>query len=284
MAHLIEINDIIENAGSLLTLPDICMQIKRLVADPASSNEDLAGLISKDPALTARLLKIVNSPLYYFPRKISSVAEAIPLIGASQLYSLALATTAAAIIQTVGGSFIEMKTLWKKAVYSAIYAKSLNPNKSQGSEALFVAGLLSNIGTLAVVKHAPQIALTAIGAPNKGQFHWQREKEVLGFTVAEISGALLKSWHLPDEIVVPVSCQHEPDTANPYFFSCCIIHIATRLACDIIEQDQGPSAEYRKAIGKKPLAQLGLNDDEALEAKVSEINEFAPEVLNLFKI
>ena len=180
LAHLIEIDDIIENAGSLLTLPDICLQVKRLVADPASSIGDFAKLISKDPALTARLLKIVNSPLYYFPLKVSSVPEAITLIGTSQLYNLALATTAAAIIQTVGGSYIELKTLWKKAVYSAIFAKSITPDKSQNGETLFVAGLLSNIGALAVVKHARDIALTALGAPNKGQFYWQREKEVLG--------------------------------------------------------------------------------------------------------
>ena len=204
MAYLIEIDDIIENAGALLTLPDICMQIKRLVADPAASNNDLAGLIAKDPALTARLLKIVNSPIYYFPGKIATVSEAIPLIGASQLYNLALATTAAAIIQTVGGSYIEMKTLWKKAVYSAIFAKSLSLNKSRDCENLFVAGLLSDIGALAVVKYVPGIALTAIGAPKKGQFPWQREKEVLGFTVAKVSGALLAAWNLPDEITIPM--------------------------------------------------------------------------------
>jgi len=283
LAYLIEIKDIIENAGSLLTLPDICMQVKRLVADPASSIDDIAELISKDPALTARLLKIVNSPLYYFPRKISSVSEAITLIGASQLYNLALATTAATIIQTVGGSYIEMKTLWKKAVYSAIFAKSISPNKSQDSESLFVAGLLSNIGALAVVKHAPDIALTAIGAPNKDQFPWQREKEVLGFTVAQVSGALLKSWNLPDEIVVPITCQHLPDAGQPHFFSCCILHIATRLASGTIAKTQGQTLRYRKAILKEPLALLGMKDED-IETKVSEVNEIAPEILNLFTI
>lgn len=283
MAYLIEINDIIKNAGSLLTLPDICMQVKRLVADPASSIGDLAELISKDPALTARLLKIVNSPLYYFPRKISSVSEAITLLGASQLYNLALATTAATIIQTVGGSYIEIKTLWKKAVYSAIFAKSISPNKSQDGETLFVAGLLSNIGALAVVKHAPDIALTAIGAPHKGQFHWQREKEVLGFTVAQVSGALLKSWNLPDEIVVPVGYQHVPDTGQPYFFSCCILHIATRLASETIDTAQGQTSNYRKSILQEPLEVLGMKDED-IEIKISEVNEIAPEILNLFTI
>ena len=283
MAHLIKIKDIIENAGSLLTLPDICMQVKRLVADPASSINDLAKLISKDPALTARLLKIVNSPLYYFPRKIASVSEAITLIGASQLYNLALATTAATIIQTVGGSYIEIKTLWKKAVYSAIFAKSISSNKSQDSESLFIAGLLSNIGALAIVKHAPDIALTAIGAPNKKQFPWQREKEVLGFTVAEVSGALLEHWNLPDEIVVPIYRQHLPDNGQPHLVSCCILHIATRLAFEAIDKAQGQTLNYRKAILKEPLALLGMQEED-IEVKISEVNEIAPEILNLFTI
>lgn len=283
MAYLIEIDDIIENAGTLLTLPDICLQIKRRVADPASSVDDLAKLISKDPALTARLLKIANSPIYYFPRKIFTVAEAIPLIGASQLYNLALATTAAAIIQTVGGSYIEMKTLWKKAVYSAIFAKYISPNHSRNGENLFVAGLLSDIGALAVVKHAPEIALTALGTPKKGQFSWQREKEVLGFTVAEVSRALLTSWNLPDEIYVPVGSQHAPKKGQPHFLSSCILHIAARLAAETIDKTQGGTSEYRNAILKEPLAQLGMSDED-IETKVSEVNEIAPEILNIFTI
>ncbi len=259
------------------------MQIKRLVADPASSIDDLAKLISKDPALTARLLKIVNSPIYYFPRKISTVSEAIPLIGASQLYNLALATTAAAIIQTVGGSYIEMKTLWKKAVYSAIFAKSISPNQSRDGENLFVAGLLSDIGALAIVKHAPEIALTAIGAPKKGQFPWHREKEVLGYTVAKVSEALLTSWNLPEAITVPVGCRHLPDKGQPHFLSCCILHIATRLASEAIDKVHGQTLDYRKAILKEPLAQLGMKDGD-LDTKVSEVNEIAPEILNIFTI
>ena len=266
-----------------MTLPDICMQIKRLVANPAASNDDLSGLIAKDPALTARLLKIVNSPLYYFPGKISTVSEAIPLIGASQLYNLALATTAAAIIQTVGGSYIEMKTLWKKAVYSAIFAKSLSQDKSRDGENLFVAGLLSDIGALAVVKYVPEIALTAIGAPKKGQFPWQREKEVLGFTVAKVSGALLTSWNLPDEITIPVFRRHVPEKEQPHFLSCCILHIATRLASEIIDKAQGQTLDYRKAILKEPLAQLGMNDED-LDTMVSDVIEIAPEILNIFTI
>lgn len=281
MAYLIEINDIVENAGALLTLPDICMQVKRLVADLDSSIAEIAELIAKDPALTARLLKIVNSSFYYFPREISSVSEAITLIGTSQLYNLALATTAASIIKTVGGSYIELKTLWKKAVYSAMFANSFQVENDQNSEGLFVAGLLSNIGALAVVRHAPDIALTAIGPPNIGQYYWQREEEVLGFTIAEVSGLLLKSWNLPEEIIVSVLYQHRLDKQQVHFESCCILHLATRLASEMICVEQGMSADYRKAIDEEAMMQLGLTQED-LEIKIAEVHELAPEILTLF--
>lgn len=283
MTHLIEIDEIIANAGSLMTLPDICLQVKRVAADPESSITDLAELISKDPALTARLLKMVNSSLYYFPREIASVSEAIGFIGTSQLYNLALATSAASIIKTVGGSYIELKTLWKKAVYSAVFATILHPDKEQDIETRFVIGLLSNIGALAIVEYSPDIALTAIGRPNKGQYYWQREEEVLGFTVAEASGGILQSWNLPGKVVDPVRFQHLPDSERPYYLDCCILHVAARIAAEVVDKEVGQIVDYRKTILKEPLARLGLSHED-LDGKIGEVHTIAPELLNLFII
>ncbi len=285
MANLVEHKRIIEQAGNLLTLPDICLQLRRIVNDPDSSVSDLTTLIAKDPALTARLLKLVNSSLYYLPRRISSVSEAITLIGSSQLYNLALATSAASIIQTVGGSYIELRTLWERAVYSAILNQKLLSEKQQNSESLFITGLLSNIGALAVIKAVPEIAMTAVGPPNKGQFPWQREKEVLGFTLAEVSGALLEAWKLPEEIVIPVRCQHEPESEQRYFVECCGLHVATRLACEMVP---GPAKELAQLDFKASLKQDALDvldmipDD--LEALKSEADKTAPEMLSILTL
>lgn len=285
MGHLIDIKNVIKSAGTLLTLPDICLQLKRIVDDPDSSVTDLANLIAKDPALTARLLKVVNSSLYYFPRKISSVSQAISLIGTKQLYTLALATSAATIIRTAGGSYIELKTLWKHSVYSALFTQNISLKNVYNKESLFIAGLLSNIGILAVVKYAPDIAMNAVGQHVKKQFPWQREKEVLGFTMAEVSGALLSAWNLPDEIVVPVRFQHQPDNGQDYSLACCTLHIATRLASEMILEEQGLENElnYRAAIIQDALAETELSD-ENLEGLVAKTHEVAPEMLNIFTL
>ncbi len=279
-SHLIDIKEVIKTAGNLLTLPDICLQLKRVVDDPNSSSSDFAALIIKDQALTARLLKLVNSSIYSFPRKISQVSEAITLIGTTQLYNLALATTAATIIRTAGGSHIELKTLWKQAVYTAILTQAVYPADAKDNDSLFIAGLLCNIGTLVVVEYSPEIAMSAIGVTNSGQYPWQREKEVFGFTVAEVSGSLLDAWNLPEEIVEPVRFQHQPDKKSAHFRTSCALHIATRLAPEML-QGQAESCNYRDAIGQDTLVELSVEDIETVMVKAHEI---APEMLAIYTI
>lgn len=283
MTHLIDIKDVIRDAGTLLTLPDICLQLKRIINDPDSSVADLTKLIAKDPALTARLLKIVNSSLYYFPRKIASVSQAITLIGTKQLFSLALATSAAAIIRTAGGGYLELKSLWKHSVYSAILTQMICPKKVNNGESLFVAGLLCNIGFLAVVKYDPDIAMNAIGQQVSNQFPWQREREVLGFTMAEVSGALLHEWKLPEEIVEPVRLQHQLDNSQPYYHSCCALHIATRLSSEILIEELGHTLNYRLAIDQDSLVELEICDDDLI-GLATKAHEIAPEMLNIFTL
>lgn len=281
MVHLIDLENVIKSTSTLLTLPDICLQLKKNIDDPDYSLTDLTKLIAKDPALTARLLKVVNSSLYSFARKISSVSQAISLIGTTQLYNLALATSAASIIRTAGGSYVELKTIWKHSIYSALLAQIIGPQSVKNRESLFVAGLLCNIGMLAVLKYSPDIAMTAIGNQVRDQFPWQREKEVLGFTMAEAGGGLLSAWSLSDEITLPVHFQHQPHSVQPHYLSCCTIHIATRLASQMITEEQDDVLDYKSTIIEDVLLVMELSDED-LVAAVTKAHEVAPEMLNVF--
>lgn len=283
MTHLIDLKKVIKSSGTLLTLPDICLQLKRIADAPDSSAVDLSELIIKDPALTARLLKLVNSSLYYFPKQISSLSQAITLVGTKQLYTLAIATSAAAIIRAAGGGYIELKTLWKHSVYSALIAQDIAGQKNSNKESLFVSGLLCNIGTLAVVKYAPDIAMSAIDPLNNNQLPWKREKEVLGFSMAEASASLLDAWNLPDEIIAPIRYQHSPINAQEHTLSSCILHIATRLASDMLRAEQGQDQKFRKTIEEYSLTTKGLSQED-LETVMAKTNEAGPEMLSIFAL
>lgn len=283
MVHLIDIDKVISASGTLLTLPDICLQLRRVANDPDSSVDDLTALIAKDPALTARLLKLVNSSLYYFPRKISSIAHAVALVGTEQLYNLALATSAASIIRAAGGSYIELKTLWQHSVYSALFGQQLASAQKINSENLFITGLLSNVGTLAVVKYAPEIAMSAIDPHNPRQLPWIREKEVLGFYLTEVSAALLEAWNLPEEIVIPLRNQHELSNLQEYEVTTCTLHIATRLASDLVKSDPAALPDFRTAIDNNAFEITTITETDLDEA-VEHTTEIGPEILQIFTL
>ena len=100
-----------KKASKLFTLPDICLQLNQLIHQPHSSAKEIARLVSVDPAITVRILKLANSALYGFSAKITTVSQAIVVIGTGELYNIALATSAAATFNGVDGKFIDMKQL-----------------------------------------------------------------------------------------------------------------------------------------------------------------------------
>ncbi len=280
MTHHVRISDIVAEAGTLLSLPDICLQLKHLVDSDESSANDIADLIGKDPALTARLLKIVNSSLYSFPRQISSVSQAITLIGTQSLYKLSLGTAAASIIRAAGGSSLEMKTLWKRAVYTGILAQCIVHHHRLQSDTAFISGLLCDIGVLAIIRSHPEIAMSAVGYKMKNQYPWQREKEVLGYSLAKVSGALLDEWNLPAEIIEPIRFQHEPILAMGYQQDCCVLHMATRLASDVLQDELQDGLDYRATIEYDACQVLAL-EPEDIDVIIEWTRDIAPEMLQI---
>lgn len=276
-----DLDKICNSADKLFTLPDICLRLKELVNNPNSSAAAIAQLISTDPSLAARLLKIVNSTIYGFPQEITSVSQAITVIGTRQLYDLALATSAAAIVQTARGGYLDVKAFWLHSVYSGILAKEIVERCPVNAESLFITGLLHGIGKLALIEYAPDLAITALEAHKKNQWPWQREQECLGFTTADIGGTLLQKWSLPNIIVVPVLYQHNPCQTSEFITQCCALHIATRVAATKLNQTKNGHVNYCESVDDETLTQLSItwdNIDELWEHTL----EAGPELLSIF--
>jgi len=174
-----ELEQVIANAGKLYTLPDICLQLKTLTEDGQSSAPEISRLVSTDTALSARLLKLANSPLYGFPSKVSSLSRAITLVGVEEMNSLALATAAAGMFRGVGGATIDIHSFWRHSVLTGLMmsqmAKAL---RTAISEELFLIGLLHNLGKLVVLEQVSHFAGTACEVADPKQLHWEREREV----------------------------------------------------------------------------------------------------------
>lgn len=283
LVQLLSLKAIIREAENLVTLPDILLRLRNIIDDPHTSADDISNLISLDPSLSAKVLKLVNSSLYYLPRTISSVSQAITLIGTKQLYALVTAASAAAIIQSAAGKHVDMQVLWKHAMYTACGNTILSEELRENADDFFISGLLCNMGTLAVVNYAPDIAIGAVGTHNTDRFPWEMEMEVLGFTMAEAGGALLNAWRLPFSVTTPVLFQHTPDQAKEYLTGCHAQHVSTRIALEILQPENQGSLDYRSTISESSLTATGYQR-KGLDSLIEKILERSPEMFDIFTI
>ncbi len=208
------INQAIARAGQLATLPEVALEVMRLAEDPNATGDDLSRVLSSDPALCARVLKIVNSAYYGQRREVCSIGAAVVVLGFAAVKNIAVAASLARMFRVapVPGGF-EPKQLWTHATAVATAARLLAV-RVRGVEPgeAFLAGLLHDIGMilelqafrdeflLSIAAHAaePSRSFCSVEVERIGQSH-----EVLG-------AALCHAWRFPDSLQLVCGFHHRP--------------------------------------------------------------------------
>ncbi len=222
----------VNEVAGLVSPPDVCIKVFDLIESHNASAHAIGAVISRDPNLTLRLLKIVNSALYNFSAKIDTVSRAIAVVGISELYSMVIAITAVKSFSYIPHNVVNMDTFWRHSLYTAINARLLAKRCNVlHPERLFVAGLLHDVGSLILYHRAPQICKELlINAKGDEEALHQAEIEEFGFSHADIGALLLKLWHLPDSLQEAVACHHRAGMASENPREAAIIHLANALA------------------------------------------------------
>lgn len=252
--------DIIERNAPLLSLPAIAVRLNEMVDDPYCTAADIDALFERDPELTARLLKIVNSPFYGFPSRINSVARAITILGARQLRDLVLAI---AVIMRFGKRLpmpLDVDDFWRHSLCCATVARALANRMRLGNrERYFVAGLLHDIGRLALYLMMPEQARQLIQRAAKPDgIPGDLERSIFGVDHMEVGAALLRAWRLPESLVEPAAFHHAPRRAEHYPRETAVVHIANVVANSLRPGLPGDNDEH---CDPHALRLLGLEDD-----------------------
>lgn len=222
---------------TLKSLPSAYLNIRRVIENPVSSTNDLARAISVDPGLTARLLKLVNSPLYGFAAKIETVSRALVILGMQQVHDLALATTVAGLFKSAKPRRLNMDSFWRESVYCALAARSIAKLCNVlDSERLFVAGLLHRIGHLVMDELIAEQAEAARVHASAAQIPLaQAELEMLGCNYAQVGGALARRWSMPASLAAAIEYHVDPRQSTPPAFVESTVHIAYWLTRSVID-------------------------------------------------
>ncbi len=252
---------LIEDVSYLVSPPDVCVKVFELVQSNDASAQEIGEVISRDPALTARMLRLVNSAFYNFSRRIDTVSRAVTIIGIRELYSLVIAVSAIKSFGNLPNNLVNIDTFWRHGIYTGLIARTLAKQcKVLHPERLFVAGLLHDIGSLVLYSRMPETCsdLLLVCDGDEGILH-QAELAELGFTHADLGGALLGTWMLPESLQEAVSYHHLPSYATQSELEASIVHLADNLAnrsqlgafCENPNLDAGVDASIWGAIGLK---------------------------------
>lgn len=231
---------LVQQVTDLFSLPAVHSQIQNMIRDPRFSMDDIAAALSKDPALTSRLLRIVNSPFYGFQSRIDTVSRAIAVVGIEDLYNLVIATCVVDKFAGVASDLCDMTGFWFRSVRCAVLCRCLA--KYCGlvhAERLFVAGLLHDIGSLVMYQVAPDKATTVLRTINGNRRLLPTvERDVFGFTNADVGYFLLKHWRLPDALTLVVRDQLDPDVASHFRHDIALLC----LSCRLLDEDERTGA------------------------------------------
>ncbi len=247
--------DLIKGSVKLATLPEVFIKINEMVDDPSSSASDIGRFISQDPALTARLLKIANSPLYGFPSKIDTVSRAITIIGTRGLRDLILATSVINNFSHMPSEQLDIHAFWSHSLYCGVLARLLAAKcNALHTEPFFVSGLLHDIGQLIILNKLPEMSRETQLRANDGAvpLH-EAEQEVMGFDHAKVGGELLRDWRLPETIIDATEFHHEPSKAELSPLGASIVHIADVIAVNV-EMDENSKEEDYIVAKADPVA------------------------------
>ena len=221
----------VDGVINLISLPEICIRVNTLLEDPNHTHKQLGELIGHDPALTARILRIVNSAYYNFPSKIELVSRAISIIGEHDLRTLVLATSAVDVFKRIPNQLVNMELFWQHSVFTGIVARLLSKHcHVLHSERLFIAGLLHDIGKLILYYKEPTSSQQVlVEASEHDGLLVTAEQKILGFTHADVGGALIEAWKLPESLYTVVRYHHNPEQANAYELETALVHMANAI-------------------------------------------------------
>ncbi|MEO1585210.1 MAG: HDOD domain-containing protein [Planctomycetota bacterium] len=263
------LSEAIGEISHIATLPEITLKIIELVEDPSSTAQDLHNLISIDPALCSRVLKVVNSSFYGLPGQIASINRAIVMLGLNAVKNIAIAASLAKLFR--GGQltpYFAARDLWDHSIASAAATKLLADKLGYGlTDEAFLAGLIHDIGFMVEMQYDRNKMIDVLdrvkpdtdGVPSGDML--EAEAEIFGVTHQEFGFALCERWKFPKTLASVTRYHHNPSEApSEHRTLCNLVYVADRISA---EHEKGfrldlPSLEYDKGV----LEQLGLSSEQ----------------------
>lgn len=264
--------EIANRAGDLPPFPVIAMKALRLSESPDTSARDLQAIIAQDQALTARILKIVNSAMFSFQREVSTLSHAVSILGLQTVRSILVAASVEQMHQSNGArsSGLASQLLWQHSWGAAVAAKTIARCVNyHNPEEAFTGGLLHDIGKVVFLKNHEHSYLDILNSVHRGEkaFH-QAETARFGFSHADVGALMAAKWRFPNHLTEAILHHHDHSAATKYSKLAAVVELAN---LSMVFLEIGFEKNPALKLDKEPAARHLQLSDPLLSSMVSDI-------------
>lgn len=263
---------ILRQSGELPALPKAACHIMAVIEDPKTTATRLEKALAFDQALTAKVLRIANSPFYGAVREIRTVSEAIVRLGFVTIRNWTLVTAARSIFLAPGSGMLYQK-IWRQSVLSAMAGQLVaQALRGREPESVFIGGLMQNIGQLVLARSNPELFQEILGQSMElGIPYHEVERTILGFDHGELGALLIHEWNLSPDLEDAVRWHHrfeEEDAGNTKVAAMIALGEEIALCSSGEKQKEEPDAD-------------AVDPDESEEPEIPELPSAAAKFLGL---
>ncbi|MBT3066147.1 HDOD domain-containing protein [Rhodoferax sp. U11-2br] len=215
-------------AVRLPSMPEVAHGLIQTLNDDNTSLHEVHDLISRDPALSARLLRLANSAQFGLQRGVYSIDEAIQMVGLAQVRTLALSACMSDAFEPLPG--LDLPAFWRHSMACAAYAQWLTAPLEMDGQQAWLTGMMLRLGELLIGQANPQALAEIERLPHPPGARWEREKRLIGFSEGQITAELARRWNFPMQIVQALERAYDPLVEQAYSRLGAVVNLAGLLA------------------------------------------------------
>ncbi len=260
----------IETVDMLPTIPGVFKKLLKVIEDPKVPLNVISSFVSNDPVLSTKVLRMINSPVYGFPGRISSISKAVVLLGLNAVKGLLLGVSVFDLMKEA------MVGLWEHSLGCAVAARLIAQKKGvKDPEEVSVAGLLHDIGkVILILEFNKEYKAITRNIKNKDILIMDAEQKYFNITHADAGTWVTEKWCFPRNLIEIIEYHHEPDLASKFPMETAIVHLS-----DIVVRAKGygfagddllpavhPEAWDMLGLSKKDLRDLFEELEDSIES------------------
>ena len=212
----------------LPSISEVAHDLIRTMNNESVSVREVRDIIAKDPALTAQLLRIANSAHFGLPRGVSSLDEAITMVGMARVRSLSLTACIAGSFPSFPG--LDKRSFWQYSMACAGYAQWMAVRLDIDGQVAWLTGMMLRLGELLIAQAEPKVLAAIEQRPCAPGERWMREKQLVGFSEGQITAEMARRWNFPMLIVQALQRTSDPLLEQAYSRLGAIVHLSGLLA------------------------------------------------------